>query len=410
MRRRRTLGRACTVLVGAAALGATSAAAAAVPGTLMHQGRLYDDAGNPVVSGSPLDVTFALYDDPLATTPIWDETHAISFDDGYFSVSLGEVAAFADATFDGSVRYLGITIQGEAEMTPRAVVGSVPYAIKAGDVVGDIHPTSVSISGVGEVINSDGEWVGDPAGLVGPTGPAGADGAPGPVGPAGPQGVSGPAGVVGPLGPTGPQGPAGAQGPAGTAGPAGPQGPAGAIGPTGPQGPAGAQGPAGTQGAAGLTGPTGPQGATGAAGAVGPTGPSAATFGNASISVNGLYCGKSASPTTGNLQFNSLTGYRAGKSICESACGSPLAHMCSAEEVTRSLQVGALTPYPTENIWYTSAVRIDGASTINDCDGWQCGQAGRQPCSTETAPMLQNQDRLINAAACNNSYRIACCL
>ena len=56
----------------------------------------------------------------------------------------------------------------------------------------------------------------------------------------------------------------------------GPAGPAGAQGPTGPQGPAGVQGPPGLQGLSGAQGPQGPQGLPGAQGppgAIGPQGP-----------------------------------------------------------------------------------------------------------------------------------------
>jgi hypothetical protein len=62
------------------------------------------------------------------------------------------------------------------------------------------------------VVNSTGQWVGDPTGLVGPQGP---------VGPDGPQG---PQGIQGLVGSDGPQGPQGIQGPIGLQGPVGPQG------------------------------------------------------------------------------------------------------------------------------------------------------------------------------------------
>ena len=77
--------------------------------------------------------------------PIWTETVDVPFDEGYFSLQLGAVTPFDATTFDGSTRYLGITIQGESEMSPRAEVASVPYAMFANDVNGDIHPNSVSI-------------------------------------------------------------------------------------------------------------------------------------------------------------------------------------------------------------------------------------------------------------------------
>lgn len=233
----------------AAILGSAAGAEAAVPTSVTHQGRLYDAVNQPI--NDTLMVTFSVYDAQGATTPIWTETHTITFIDGYYSVSLGATTPLDDAVFDGSVRYLGVTVGSDPEMTPRAAVRSVPYAIHAGiaeDVYGDIAPNSVSVGG-NTVIDSTGEWVGSPTGLVGPTGP---------TGPAGPQG---------PAGPTGPAGPQGAQGIQG------PQGPAGPTGATGPQGPQGVQGPQGPQGA---TGPQGPQGAQGPQGPTGPQGPPAA--------------------------------------------------------------------------------------------------------------------------------------
>jgi len=71
------------------------------------------------------------------------------------------------------------------------------------------------------LVDSEGNWLGSPTGLVGPEGPegpAGADGAPGPQGPVGP------AGADGAMGPAGPQGAPGPQGPTGPVGPQGPQG------------------------------------------------------------------------------------------------------------------------------------------------------------------------------------------
>lgn len=99
--------------------------------------------------------------------------------------------------------------------------------------------------------------------ILGPTGPAGAQG---PTGP--PSGIVGPTGLPGKDGATGPQG---------LPGPTGPTGPAGADGPAGPAGADGATGPAGAAGAAGVAGA---DGATGPTGAQGPTGPGGSGGGN----------------------------------------------------------------------------------------------------------------------------------
>ncbi len=225
-------------------------ASAAVPGALTHQGRLYT-ADNTPVKG-PLDVTFTIYDGPEAgAAALWSETHSITFEDGFFSVALGSNKAFDATVFNGSERFLGIQVAGDAEMAPRAAVRSVPYALLANDVNGDINPHSVSVQGAGMVIDEKGQWVGDPTNLQGPAGPQG---------PVGPEGAPGSAGPAGPMGPAGAQGPAGPMGPAGAQGPAGPVGP---VGPQGAQGPQGPQGPAGPAGAAGAQGPAGPAGPSG---------------------------------------------------------------------------------------------------------------------------------------------------
>ena len=69
------------------------------------------------------------------------------------------------------------------------------------------------------VINSDGQWVGDSTGLVGPQGPPGPQGEQGGTGPRGPRGYTGPQGERGPQGPQGEQGSQGETGPQGPAGP-----------------------------------------------------------------------------------------------------------------------------------------------------------------------------------------------
>ncbi|WP_437784222.1 collagen-like protein [Sorangium sp. So ce1097] len=276
--------------LAAGAIAGPETAFAAVPATITHQGRLYDAEGAPI--DETIEVVFALYDDREASTPLWSEVHAITFEDGFFSVRLGSIVPFQGAIFDGAERYLGITVGDDVELEPRATVASVPYALLAGNVSGDITPSSVTVNtsngttvrvdqrgiAVNEtvVINENGHWVGSPAGLQGPAGPAGpagptgATGLAGPAGPEGPEGPTGPTGPAGPPGVAGPAGPAGAVGPAGPMGPTGPVGPAGPVGPRGPEGPAG---PAGTSGPRGAEGPMGPEGPIGPVGPRGPEGP-----------------------------------------------------------------------------------------------------------------------------------------
>lgn len=217
--------RSTMVMAVAAVMMISTSANAKVPNTVNHQGRLFDSKGLPATGTKT--ITFAIYakaNDSVGAE-LWKETHSVSLDDGYFTVSVGSSTAFGAGLFDGSERYLGITVDSDTEMTPRSAIASVPYALVAENVVGDISPASVSISGFGEVINSSGEWVGALTGLLGPTGPQGPMGLQGLPGPQGPQGDPGPMGLQGLPGPQGPQGDPGPQGIPGAMGPQGPQGP-----------------------------------------------------------------------------------------------------------------------------------------------------------------------------------------
>ncbi len=173
-----------TVVTGVAL---AHAALASVPGTLTHQGRLFQTASgheSRPVNGA-LKITFRLYDTVEGGDPLWHEDHEVTFEDGYYAVHLGDTTPL-DSAVDGSAdRYLGITIGDDQEMSPRAPLGSVPYALVARDATGDLHAKSLSVGGK-QVITPDGQWVGLPMGLSGTVGPTGAVG---PTGPQGPQGA-----------------------------------------------------------------------------------------------------------------------------------------------------------------------------------------------------------------------------
>ncbi len=295
-----------------------SGAAADVPALLGQQGRLLD-ANDVPVTGT-VQMVFSLYTSPTGGTAQWTETLNVQLDDGYFAETLGTVTAIDPAIFDGSPLYLGITVEADPEMTPREELVSVPYAIVATDVTGDINPASVSIGG-NIVIDSDGNWVGSPTGLVGPTGPAGADGAIGPMGPAGADGADGAIGPMGPVGADGADGADGATGPIGPIGPIGPLGPAGADGADGATGPIGPIGPAGADGADGATGPIGP---TGPAGTYSPPTKTAAIFGSGPITHynEGDWILEATSSTTLQLRNLTGTGFLNWNFIYPSGCGA----------------------------------------------------------------------------------------
>jgi hypothetical protein len=143
-------------LLGASSVVASGGAAPlrqnGAPALLNYQGLLLDPAtGDPIADGN-YTLTFAIYDDATSTDPshrLWEETQTVSTQNGLFNVMLGATNPIDTTWLDGRDLWLGITVQGESEMTPRQQLGSVPYALNANDVRGaDIHPDSVYASHV----------------------------------------------------------------------------------------------------------------------------------------------------------------------------------------------------------------------------------------------------------------------
>ncbi len=169
-----------------------------IPHQINYQGYLTDDQGNPL--DGHYDLVFRIYDEETGGNLLWSETREnVEAEQGVLSVTMGEVTPI-EVIFDG-VYWLAIEVNQEI-LTPRQQLTSIGQAYNAEDVYDqDIHPRSISIEGIGTVVNDQGKWVGDPAGLTGPTGPAGPQGETGPAGPSGAAGATGPQGETGPTGP-----------------------------------------------------------------------------------------------------------------------------------------------------------------------------------------------------------------
>ena len=110
------------------ALALLPATAGAVPNTMNQEGLVLDQ-GQPVAGETRL--TFSMWDAAEAGNRLWTETHDLELVDGYYQVALGRFNALA-GVFDGSDRYLGISVDGAAELSPRQPVGSVAYSLQAG--------------------------------------------------------------------------------------------------------------------------------------------------------------------------------------------------------------------------------------------------------------------------------------
>ena len=111
-----------------------------IPQTMSYQGVLTEANGNPV-NGS-VSLTFKLYDAATGGTKLWEETQQVTVTNGLFNVILGSVNPLT-LPFDKPY-WLGICVDGGAELTPRIELTSSPYSMTA--------QSAQTISGQGEVV------------------------------------------------------------------------------------------------------------------------------------------------------------------------------------------------------------------------------------------------------------------
>ena len=153
--------RSTSLALALVALLVTTAASAQplVPQLLNHEGLLMGADGLPIEDAVVLRLS--IYAAAEGGLPLWFEEYQVQPLDGYYRQTLGLLSPLA-GIFDGpGERYMGISINGATELTPRHRLLSVPWALVASNAVGDITPRSVSVGGR-LVIDADGNWVGLP--------------------------------------------------------------------------------------------------------------------------------------------------------------------------------------------------------------------------------------------------------
>jgi len=117
----------------AGALGFLSSADSPSTTTISYQGRLADSTGTPITG--IVSMTFRVYDVVSGGTALWTEVFpSVQVSDGLFHVLLGGTNPLPTSLFDQhDTLYLGITVAGDNEMTPREQLASAPWAMSVGD-------------------------------------------------------------------------------------------------------------------------------------------------------------------------------------------------------------------------------------------------------------------------------------
>lgn len=141
-----------------AILAAGAPALAAVPRTIAFQGFLTDTGGQPLESVVNLDI--AVYNAATGGTALWTETHTgVPVSKGVFAVALGSVSPLSDAVANKSPRFLGVRVNGEAEL-PRTELRATPFALRAqaaDSVTTGINISSGNVSALSSRYSTQGE-------------------------------------------------------------------------------------------------------------------------------------------------------------------------------------------------------------------------------------------------------------
>jgi hypothetical protein len=127
----------------------------AIPQMINYQGKITTPAGALV--DTTVGMTFTIYDDSTGGNTLWADTlTSVEVEKGIFSVLLGSVNPIPDSVFPGDVRYLGVKVGADPEMSPRKAMVSVAYAYKS-----EYSDTAK----YAQVAVSDGDWTPDTAGI-----------------------------------------------------------------------------------------------------------------------------------------------------------------------------------------------------------------------------------------------------
>lgn len=102
-----------------------------------YQGYLTGADDLPLTMTAPM--TFRIYDNPNGISgTLWTESYdEIVVTNGLFNVYLGSAHALPKSIFDGSDRWLGISVNYDADFLPRPLLGSVVNAAVASQVHGE---------------------------------------------------------------------------------------------------------------------------------------------------------------------------------------------------------------------------------------------------------------------------------
>src|SRR6266705_2941698 len=121
-------------LILACSFATLSAYAQDTPGKLQYQGTVVVPKG---AKAAAYVVTFGIYNFATSGAPVWQETQTVQADaNGNFTVMIGAVTPLTPSLLTwGTTSWLGVTQTGQPQQTPRTLLSTVPYALKASNAL-----------------------------------------------------------------------------------------------------------------------------------------------------------------------------------------------------------------------------------------------------------------------------------
>jgi hypothetical protein len=122
---------------------------AGVPQLINFQGQLKNNSGSPLINDT-LAVEFKIYDAVSAGNVKWSEIDTVITDaNGLFTILLGKKNPVPDSAFNDSLRWLGIKVGSDAEISPRSQIGTAGYVYRVNSVDGASGGTITSKVSIG---------------------------------------------------------------------------------------------------------------------------------------------------------------------------------------------------------------------------------------------------------------------
>jgi hypothetical protein len=119
---------------------------AQIPRQISYQGMIVGAGGQPIADGNHI-LELRIYDTPTNSGPLHNETQSVVTQGGIFNVIIGLQTPFPTSLAFDRAYWLGVSVDGTSEMSPRTALTAAPYALNSStaDVAKGVSPDAVGV-------------------------------------------------------------------------------------------------------------------------------------------------------------------------------------------------------------------------------------------------------------------------